>query len=707
MFKGFAFSACITMAALASGANAATVLRAGAHAVDITPQNMPIITSGNFLATTAQRIASRLHVRAIAFDDGKTRAVVAVVDSLMLSRELLDRIKEDASRKTGVPVARMLISANHTHTAPPAMGALGTDANPAYAAFVQGRVVEAVEGAVRNLAPARVGWAVVDAPEHTNCRRWILRPDKIRKDPFGGMTVRAQMHPGYQNPDFIGPAGPVDPALSLLSVQSPEGRPIALLANYSMHYVGSEGTVVSADYFGPFAEQMERLVGARDSGPPFVAIMSQGTSGDLHWMDYSRPRREMNPASYAEAMAKIAHQAYRGIEYRGRASISMAETTLRLTRRVPDAQRLEWAKQINGGINGARLRNQQEVYAREQLLIAAEPERELKLQALRIGDVGIAAIPNEVFAITGLKIKAQSPLRPTFNIALANGAEGYIPPPEQHVLGGYTTWPARTAGLEVNAEPKITETVLALLEQVAGKQRRPVQDDGGEYARIVLASKPLAYWRGGEFGGPAALDSTRNRNRAVYEGGVAFYLEGPDAAGFSSNGIINRAPQFAGGRLRAELKNLGTRYSVSMWFQNGMPAEARAVTGTLFSTHGDRLFIGGTERATGKLVFTSNGVALEGAASIGLRTWHHVMLVRDGARVWVYLDGRTAPEIAGEAPAGARFGSLFIAGEDSSSGFEGRIDEVAVYNRRLPRADAVRHYLAREGAYATRRGTRR
>lgn len=698
MFKGIVLSTCIAMAALGSHAYAAAALRAGAHAVDITPQNLPIIISGNFLPAAAPRIASRLHARAIAIDDGETRAVMAVVDSLMMPRELLDRIKEDASRKTGIPVERMLISAVHTHTAPPVMGALGTDTNPEYAAFVHGRVVEAVEGAVRNLAPARVGWTVMDAPEFTNCRRWILRPDKVRKDPFGEMTVRAQMHPGYQNPDFIGPAGPVDPALSLLSLQSPDGRPIALLANYSMHYVGSEGTVVSADYFGLFAEEMERLVGMRDGGPPFVAIMSQGTSGDLHWMDYARPRREMNPTLYAAAMAKIAHQAYRSIEYRGTASIAMAETKLRLARRTPDARRIEWAKQLHAGMNEGRPRNQQEVYAREQLLIAAEPERELRLQALRIGDVGIAAVPNEVFGLTGLKIKAQSPLRTTFNIALANGADGYIPPPEQHVLGGYTTWPARTAGLEVNAEPKIAEAVLALLEQVSGKPRRPLTDTGGEYARTVLASKPLAYWRGGEFGGPAALDATRNGNRAMYEGGVAFYLEGPGAAGFSGDGTTNRAPQFAGGRLRAELKNLGTRYSVSMWFYNGMPTDVRAVTGTLFSTgsHGHRLSLGGTGRATGRLVFTAAGVALEGAVPIAVRTWHHAVLVRDGANVRVYLDGKTVPEIAGAAPAGGRPGQLFIAGDDPSEGFEGRIDEVAVYNRCLTAAEAARHYLAGE-----------
>src|SRR5207237_7814842 len=101
------------------------------------------------------------------------------------------------------------------------------------------------------------------------------------------------------------------------------------------------------------------------------------------------------------------------------------------------------------------------------LLAEGPPTRELKLQALRVGELGIAAIPCEVFAETGLAIKTASPLRPTFTIELANGHDGYIPPPEQHALGGYTTWRARSSCLEVNAEPKIRAAVIELLEEVA------------------------------------------------------------------------------------------------------------------------------------------------------------------------------------------------------------------------------------------------
>ena len=42
-----------------------------------------------------------------------------------------------------------------------------------------------------------------------------------------------------------------------------------------------------------------------------------------------------------------------------------------------------------------------EVYAQEQILLHENPTAEIKLQAIRIGELGITAIPDEVFAITG------------------------------------------------------------------------------------------------------------------------------------------------------------------------------------------------------------------------------------------------------------------------------------------------------------------
>ena len=75
-------------------------------------------------------------------------------------------------------------------------------------------------------------------------------------------------------------------------------------------------------------------------------------------------------------------------------------------------------------------------------------------------------MPFETFVEIGLRLKSESPLSPTFTIELANGANGYLPTPEQHEWGGYETW-LGTNRVEKQASVKITNTLLELLELVA------------------------------------------------------------------------------------------------------------------------------------------------------------------------------------------------------------------------------------------------
>ena len=117
------------------------------------------------------------------------------------------------------------------------------------------------------------------------------------------------------------------------------------------------------------------------------------------------------------------------------------------------------------------------MYAEQVTWFVDHPTEKLVLQAIRIGDLAVTTMPHEVYGITGLKLKTQSPFKTTFNMELANGAAGYIPPPEQHLLGGYTTWPARTAGMETRAEPQIVDTLLEMLEQLSGRKRLPLTTD--------------------------------------------------------------------------------------------------------------------------------------------------------------------------------------------------------------------------------------
>lgn len=122
------------------------------------------------------------------------------------------------------------------------------------------------------------------------------------------------------------------------------------------------------------------------------------------------------------------------------------------------------------GVSAAKINARQIIYAQEALELAKFPATvPVRLQAIRIGDLGITAIPCEVFAETGIAIKKTSPLEKTFTIELANGYNGYLPTAQQHEWGGYETWPARSAYLETGAEAKIRQTILELLEQVAAK----------------------------------------------------------------------------------------------------------------------------------------------------------------------------------------------------------------------------------------------
>ena len=696
-------------------------IHAGAFAVDITPETFPVIVNGELLGREASTVTDRLHARSIVLASGTDRFVICVVDSLTIGRELLDEAKEAARARTGIPTDRMLISATHTHSAPSVMACLGTEVDWVYAWFLTRKIAEAIQGANERLQPARIGWGSVPAWGFTQCRRWIFEYGQPQMDPFGERSARANMHPGYDNPHAISPSGPVDPAVGILSIETRTGVPMALLANFSMHYLGA--APLSADYFGAFADGLGEALGV--DSKKFVGIMSQGTSGDAHWMDYSQHKQE-RPRDYAKNLIQLVAQASRNIPHHSRVPIRMAESKMILQRRMPDAARLAWAKRIAASTGPRPPRTQQQVYAREQLLVAAEPQREIKLQALRVGGLGITALPIEAFAITGLKLKEQSPTDVTFHIALANGSEGYAPPPEQHKLGGYTTWLARTASMEVEAEPKIVEAVLQLLESVAGSPRKRCADPPSGYEDAILQDRPQAYWRLNDLSGPVPRERF-GIHKAVFEDGVVFGLPGAQRFGgaiseppalqsaFQRSGV-NRSVQFTGGRIKVSLRHLTQNYTVEFWVWNGLQDSLHPVTAWLFSRTrngktepiGDQIGIAGNSRTLpgGRVLFSTDGElnhALYGSGIVSPRHWHYVALTREGAKIKVYLDGKL--EISGVAPAHAleSMQTAFFGGRsDGDAGLQGRIDEVSIYNYPLSAEQVNAHFKVSEATYNER-----
>ena len=670
-------------------------LRAGAARIDVTPRMLPVLVNGGMTSRSLDRVKSPLHARAVVLESGETRVAVVIVDSCMLSRDFLDATKALVEARHGVAADRILVAATHTHSAPAAMGCLGTDADPAYVPFLRERIVAVVGEAVAALEPAEVGFARADAAGYTALRQWIRRPDRVVEDPFGNRTVRANMHAAANPDDVTSEAGPEDPDLCLLSLRAPDGRPIAVLGNFSMHYFGDSD--LSADYFGLFCAGLEGRM-APEGTPAhgrFVALLSHGCSGDIWRVDYAVPKeRRPDPTieAYAAGLVDIAVRACEGIGHRSDVDVAMAERRLDLAYRVPDRQRLEWAERIVSATGDRSPATQEEVYAREQVLLSRLGRTEVVVQAVRVGDVAIATSPGETYAVTGLKIKTASPLDRTFVIELANGGDGYVPPPEQHAFGGYNTWPARSAGLEIAAEPRITETAIELLERVAGAPRRSLEPADGPATERILAARPAALWRLDDATGPHAVDRSPWRRDAVYEPGVTFWLDGPPS-GASAPGVRERCPCFVGGRVRARVPGLASRYTIAGWIWNGLPVDARGVAGWIFSRgpdhglapDGDHLGLGGGAGHADRLLFRhGDDRPVAGETPIGRWTWHHVVLVRDGQRVRVWLDGR--PEIDATVPAASGPGpeELFIGGRsDGADGWEGRIDEVALFDRPL------------------------
>ncbi len=468
---------------LTSGSRAADrTFRAGACAIDITPTKLPVPISGGILPHFTSNVNDPLHARCLVLDDGHVQIALAIIDSLLISRELADEAKQGIERATGIPTSRILIAATHAHSAPAIVAVHATDPDPDYAALLVERIAAGVAQARQNLRPARVGWAIGRDDQNVYCRRYLMKPGTAATNPFSGKEGdQAQMNPGNKNPNKIKRTGPVDPAVSVLSIQSPTGEPIALLGNYSTHYAGAPA--ISADYFAIFCDKIAAKIGARDAAPPFVAMLSNGTSGDANCIDFERAEpRKFDRFSVAEDVAQAAFEAYRTIRYYDWAPLVIEERLLTLDVRMPTEDEVTRARAVVAELPDGKPRNIVESYARETVLLSQlPPTRELKLQALRIGELGITALPLEAFGSTGLDIKARSPLKPTFNIGLANGYFGYMPPPDQHKLGGYTTWRARTSLLEVDAEPKVVATVLAILESVARTRadEQPQASPGG------------------------------------------------------------------------------------------------------------------------------------------------------------------------------------------------------------------------------------
>ena len=153
----------------------------------------------------------------------------------------------------------------------------------------------------------------------------------------------------------------------------------------------------------------------------------------------------------------------------------MLQRPLTLKMRRPTEEQIERAQAIvdlKDDAERAKLPRLAEAYAQRTLTLAkAEPTLKAPLQAIRVGDLAICAIPFETFVEIGLDLKRRSPFPRTMVVGIANGYNGYLPTPEQHKLGGYETW-LGTNRVQEDASVIITDQMLELLDKLKKESAR-------------------------------------------------------------------------------------------------------------------------------------------------------------------------------------------------------------------------------------------
>ena len=450
--------------------------RAGAATSNITP-NLDSGIVGGFVPFPASYVHDELHARCLVLDDGKTMLAFVVCDLLGMHRSVSVEARKQIQEVTGIPPERVMISATHTHSAASALGEKRyTSEQPLddYQRFVARRIADGVRRAINVLRPAEIAFGTAEAPEHVFNRRWFMREGTVPVNPFGKID-KVKMNPPSGNANLVEPAGPTDPTISFIALREPGGRLISVFSAYSLHYVGGVGSGhISADYYGMYCEALKKLQHAEDNDPPFVALMANGTSGDVNNINFRTPRPGKPPyeqmRNVAGDVAKKVIDALAGVTWKDHADLDARYRVMQLSWRKVDPELLTWAKEKKAGATGSPTKADLPViYAgRVELLAQAMDPALVPLQVFRIGDIGIGTSPCETFAEMGLEFKKRSPFAHSFMVELNHAYMGYLPTPRHFELGGYETWPG-TNYIEPQASVKILDAVLEMANEIAPK----------------------------------------------------------------------------------------------------------------------------------------------------------------------------------------------------------------------------------------------
>ncbi len=224
--------------------------RCGVAKIDITPDTPVRLSGYGNRAQPYEGVDERLFARAVALQSGEGPPMVLVsVDTIGFPGVLTTEIHKAVEELHGLPRANLAVTFTHSHTAPHIGRGLSNlfstplsdderSATEAYTDLVRDRVIEAVNGALESLEPARLHYA--EGAAHFAVNRRVLQ-DGV----WTGFGINAQ--------------GPVDHSLPVLKVTGANDELVAVLFNYACHCTtfGGDYNRVNGDWAGYAASYIE------------------------------------------------------------------------------------------------------------------------------------------------------------------------------------------------------------------------------------------------------------------------------------------------------------------------------------------------------------------------------------------------------------------------------------------------------------------
>jgi hypothetical protein len=437
------FAGLVCAVATVSSAETST-LRAGAAAVKITPpKGAPL--AGYYYNRAAEGVHDDLYAKTLVLEQEGTKVAFVVCDLISLSRPIVEQARKLVAESAGVPGENVMISATHSHTGPVLRGgstrtaAQGGEEDIAvrYAEELPKLIAESVKLAAERLTNAALSAAFEHEDRLSFNRRFFMKDGSVA------------WNPGKLNTNIVRAAGPIDPDVGVLLVQTPDAkRAIATYVNFAMHPDTVGGLQISADY--PYT--LSRLL-AEYKGPEMITVFANGACGNINHVDVKWKDPQKGPHEAARIGTILAANVFEACKklqpvsgaLRARSEIVKLPLPIVSEAEVEEARRIA---RIPADAKTPQPKFLERVKAYKVLDVMGRDGKphEVEVQVIALGDdVAWVSLPGEIFVELGLAIKKASPFQYTFIAELANGSVGYIPNREAYAQGAYEVVSSRCA----------------------------------------------------------------------------------------------------------------------------------------------------------------------------------------------------------------------------------------------------------------------